>query len=92
LKHAFVLYVIPHYILFGISIAINLAVQRILQIFTANKNLGAVMKKNIRKLTNQNSENPKFLTGFQKDVSDLEYKIFKYVLDVIKTNQCVCRL
>ena len=50
------------------------------------------MKKNIRKHTNQNSENPKFLTGFQKDVSDLEYKIFKYALDVIKTTQCVCRL
>ena len=50
------------------------------------------MKKNFRKPINQNSENPKFHTGFQKDVSDLEYKIFKYVLDVIKTTQCVCRL
>ena len=51
------------------------------------------MKKNIQKFTNQNSKkNPKFLTGFQKDVSDLEYKIFKYALDVIKTTQCVCRL
>ena len=48
------------------------------------------MNKN--KVTNQNSTNPEFFTTYQSEISEIEYKIEKYKLDIIMANQKVWRL
>jgi len=42
-------------------------------------------------VTNQNSTKPDFFTNYQSEISEIEFKIEKYKLDIIKANQKVLR-
>ena len=57
-----------------------------------NNNSVIFTAKTIGKMKNQNSKNPDFFTNTQREISDFEYKIVKYMLNIIKANQCVCRV
>ena len=48
--------------------------------------------KTFEKMINQNSKNPEFFNNSQREITDFEHKIVKYMLDIIKANQCVCRV
>ena len=57
-----------------------------------NNNSVIFTAKTFGKMINQNSKEPGFFTNTQREISNFEYKMVKYMLNIIKASQCVCRL
>ncbi len=56
-----------------------------------NTNSVIFTEKTFGKMINQNSKTSEFLTNIQREISDIEYIMAKYMLSIIKATHCVRR-